>query len=453
VFSSDGRLVALSVSPQQIRLAETATGRAIAHLTTLQPLDATSLAFSPDGTRLIASTNKRTAWMWNLRPIREQLRERNLDWDQPPFPPERSASTTAPLPPVRSIRVLGEALEPSARRAAELATLDERLRSHPDDGDALIQRGWVRLRMAKGAEAVADLERGVRLWPEDTDALFSLAEAYQQTNDLPAARTTLGRYLERSPDDADARLVRGQVALRLGRFEDAVDDLSRVLEDDPHRDGVRFRRADAWLRTGRSLEALADLEELIRRYPQDPTLLELRGEARQRLGDLDRARADLKRAAELPNAGWQDLNYVAWRLATGPPPLRDPERAVELARKAGFLSHDDVRCLNTLGVALYRAGRFAESIATLERSLAACNGRSDAYDLFFLAMARHRLGHTTRARADLDRAVRWLGHAQGLTPQDIEELSTFRAEAETLLASRGRELPDDVFAPVRPPPH
>ena len=66
VFSPDGRVIALSVSPQQVRLAESATGRTIAHLSTLQPLSPTAVAFSPDGTRLIARTHQQTALIWDL---------------------------------------------------------------------------------------------------------------------------------------------------------------------------------------------------------------------------------------------------------------------------------------------------------------------------------------------------------------------------------------------------
>jgi hypothetical protein len=103
VFSPDGRLVAPSVSPQQIRLAETATARTIAHLSTLQPLGATPLALSPDGTRLIAAINRLTALIWDLRRIRQHLGAMDLDWDQPPFPEAEAAASTPP--PIRSIRV------------------------------------------------------------------------------------------------------------------------------------------------------------------------------------------------------------------------------------------------------------------------------------------------------------------------------------------------------------
>jgi Flp pilus assembly protein TadD len=102
--------------------------------------------------------------------------------------------------------------------------------------------------------------------------------------------------------------------------------------------------------------------------------------------------------------------------------------------------------LNTLGVALYRAGRSAEAIHTLERSLAAGKGRFDAFDLFFLAMAHHRLGRTDRARDAFDRAMRWWREQKSLPGGYAEELAGFRAEAEALLARPGGDLPDDVFA-------
>jgi tetratricopeptide (TPR) repeat protein len=340
-------------------------------------------------------------------------------------------------------------LDPPARRAAELAALDERLRADPDDAEALIQRGWLGLRMARGPEALADLERGLRLRPNDPDALFLLAQAHSQTNHLPESRAALERYLARSADDLDARVFHGQVALRLGLVEEAAEDFTRVLEADPFRDPVRFQRAQIWLRLDRFPNALTDLDELIHRYPQNGQLYELRSQVYQRLGHPDQARADLKRASESLQADATSLNNLAWRLATGPPDLRDPERAVSLARQAVAQTASSAVCLNTLGVALYRAGQYAEAIATLERSLAAGEGQSDAFDLFFLAMAHHRLGRTDQARDSFDRAVRWCREQKQLPNQSAQELAGFRAEAEAVLARPTAELPDDVFAGPR----
>ena len=120
----------------------------------------------------------------------------------------------------------------------------------------------------------------------------------------------------------------------------------------------------------------------------------------------EQAQADRKRAAELPRADAHYYNDLAWRLATGPVVMRDPERALAAARKAVALAPGSALYLNTLGVAQFRAGLYAEAIDTLEKSLAASKGETDAFDLFFLAMARRKLGHVARPRADFDRALR-----------------------------------------------
>jgi hypothetical protein len=103
--------------------------------------------------------------------------------------------------------------------------------------------------------------------------------------------------------------------------------------------------------------------------------------------------------------------------------------------------------LNTMGVVEYRSCLYAEAVATLERSLAAGHGQDAGFDLFFLAMAHHRLGHRDVARGCLDRALRWLGEQKGLSAAHAKELSAFRAEAEAVLAGPPGELPSDVFAP------
>ena len=55
-FTGDGRLMALGIAPDQVLLADAATGRELARLTTLQPVTPTPLVFSPDGTKLVART-------------------------------------------------------------------------------------------------------------------------------------------------------------------------------------------------------------------------------------------------------------------------------------------------------------------------------------------------------------------------------------------------------------
>jgi tetratricopeptide (TPR) repeat protein len=340
-------------------------------------------------------------------------------------------------------------IETQARRAAELAAMNRRLAANPADADALIHRGWLFHQQKKWREAITDLEHSLQLRPENSDACWLLAEAYHVVGNLAGALAVVGRCFERAPEDRDARFQRGLLALAVARPEIAADDFSRVLAVEPDLDAARYRRAQALIRLGRHREALADLDILTAKEPSRWALYRLRSSVRDALGDHESARADREKAMALLPKDPMALNTRAWTYATGPIDQRDPEPAVDLARRAVELAPGQQLSLNTLGVALYRAEQYAESIPVLEQSLAAGKGEFDAFDLFFLAMAHHRLGHRDQARAAFDQAVRWLNEQKSLSEQYAKELAAFRAESEAVLGLAGpsAELPDDVFTP------
>jgi Flp pilus assembly protein TadD len=239
------------------------------------------------------------------------------------------------------------------------------------------------------------------------------------------ARTT--QAIEANPDDAEAHHQRGHALFRVKRYEEAIADFSAALKARPDDAHPLISRALAEAGRKRLDAVIAD------------------GEAALRL------RSGRPKAQE-PDSATKSLalfcNNQAWTLATGPASGRDPARALALARLAVELAPDQAIYLNTLGVACYRAARYVEAVPILERSLAAAKGESDAFDLFFLAMARHRLGDAASARADFDRAVRWIDAHPHVDARWLTELKSFRAESETVLADPPGELPADVFAPA-----
>ena len=131
-------------------------------------------------------------------------------------------------------------------------------------------------------------------------------------------------------------------------------------------------------------------------------------------------------------------NDLAWLLLTGPQDARDPKEALPLARKAVELAPDQPLYRNTLGVALYRTGQFAESVGVLETSLREGKGEHDAFDLFFLAMCHQKLGDSTKAKEYYDWAVDWVEkQAKTLSLLHTAELTQFRAEAAEVLGVKG----------------
>jgi tetratricopeptide (TPR) repeat protein len=125
------------------------------------------------------------------------------------------------------------------------------------------------------------------------------------------------------------------------------------------------------------------------------------------------------------------MNDLAWVLATASDvKLRDPPRALELAKKAALQTKEPDRW-GTLGTARYRTGDWPGAIADLEKAigLRAPEVPINAAEGFFLAMAHWQRGDKDRARQWFARSVKWMDN--GLT--ENAELKRFRAEAAALL--------------------
>ncbi len=159
-------------------------------------------------------------------------------------------------------------------------------------------------------------------------------------------------------------------------------------------------------------------------------------QAAQQIGAKEHAKglASLRQAVQIAPSNAAAHNNLAWLLLTGPKELRDPAQALLEARKAIELESNPY-WLNTLGVALYYTGHFAEAIPFLERSLGESKGQTDAFDLFFLAMCHHRLGDAAKAKDYHERGKQWFHKHKGqLSAGWVKELTAFQAESESVLA-------------------
>jgi WD40 repeat protein/Tfp pilus assembly protein PilF len=189
----------------------------------------------------------------------------------------------------------------------------------------------------------------------------------------------------------------------------------------------RFERLAQWRL------AVADLDQAIRRLPDDPQLYEHRASIQMLLAQFAPAIKDLEKALDLDAGRAEAANALAWIYLTAPRELRDPPRALPLAQRAVRSRPDERAFRNTLGVAYYRLGQFAKAAETLELNVETEHPEM-AFDLFFLAMSRHRMGQTDRARTEFERAVPWqqsLAHARA---DLVGELDSVRSETEAVLA-------------------
>jgi eukaryotic-like serine/threonine-protein kinase len=160
-------------------------------------------------------------------------------------------------------------------------------------------------------------------------------------------------------------------------------------------------------------------------------------EARTRLREDRSLSADLREACELGAQldGGRMLNDASWEIARARGRSHDEYlRAIRMAQGAVDANPTNDYDLNTLGVALYRVGNFADAVRKLELadSLAVQHeGSSSAANLIPLAMAYWRLDRRGDATATLEKARTLAG-----TPtwaNSSPDIADLMKEAEALI--------------------
>jgi len=107
-------------------------------------------------------------------------------------------------------------------------------------------------------------------------------------------------------------------------------------------------------------------------------------------------------------------------------------QALRQAEAAFAVLPEYIECVNTLGTAYYRVGKYQDALETLGR----CNKlRKESFpeDLAFLAMAQHQLGRQEQARATLARLQQVMKHPRWA--QDADAQAQLR-EAEEVLKTK-----------------
>jgi tetratricopeptide (TPR) repeat protein len=353
-----------------------------------------------------------------------------------------------------AIAVLGRAIEINPEFAAawsnrgvayrKLGKLDmavadytKAIELNPKDVAAWKLRGIVYLHhLHQPEKAIADFSRAIELNPSIAIAWFNRGFAYTKVDQIKQAFTDFSKAIELDPKGAYAWNNRGLIFLKhLRQPEKAIADFSKAIE-------VKPDFAEAYVNLGNALHNKGEVDEAIKAFrkatginPKHARAYASLGDAFLELKNLPEAVAAFGKTIELDPNNAKLHNELAWLLATSPDAkLRDPGRAVALAKKALALAPKTANYANTLGVAYYRAGDPKAAIAALEQSMELSNGGT-SHDWFFLAMAHWQQGDKEQSREWYERAVEWMNKNE---PKN-EELRRFRAEATELLDLQERK--------------
>jgi serine/threonine protein kinase/tetratricopeptide (TPR) repeat protein/WD40 repeat protein len=405
-FSPDGGLVALRHSGSVVKLRAPGSGAELATLDMPGVHLLGWLAFGARGSQLAVLDELGACYLWDLRRVREGLAAMGLDWDLPPYPPAPPAASGNPPQVQADLGAVGAALaRPHLAQA----------RAHAN------ARRWDR--------AVAEYSRALELSPGDVAARGGRGDALREQGKLDDAVADHREVVRLKPDSADAHNNLGYTFQLKGAWDDAIAEHRHATRLNPADGRGNHNLGHCLLEMGKLDEAIPSILRAICFGQGHPSSYFILGRALRGKGRWDGAIASFQEATRLAPVNAKYHSTLAWLLANCPDPrFRDPGEAVRQAKRAVELAPKAGGYWMALGMAHYRAGDWEAAAAALEKSAQLRKG-GNAFDWFFLAMARWRLGQKEEARKWYARAVGWMEKNQ----PDNEELGRFRAEAAALL--------------------
>jgi len=276
----------------------------------------------------------------------------------------------------RAHYMLGRTYQRQGRAEDAVRELQAALASKPllgantiDQMIGVLQRDQQDLEAAASAFAAR-----VDATPNAPEAHRELGKVYFLQGENLKARAEFEMALFLAPSDVDTHTALGQVHLREGRFGEAADASRRALELNAAAPEARYVYATALIRLGNSDDGAREMQVFQRLQAED-------AELRARAFELGR----LRREAVLATSDGSHANAVA------------SLRQVLVLEPTAATSHLD------LGLALLRAGQFAEAIERLDTA-AALNAHFDVHR--HLAEAYAALGRNEDSQRERDAYAR-----------------------------------------------
>src|SRR5438132_623383 len=254
------------------------------------------------------------------------------------------------------------------------------------------------------AEKLNDLKRASELAqkarsnaPTNPSVLDTLGWITYRQGDYKQAADLLGESIARSPNNAEIQFHLGMAEYMMGRTDAARAALEKAVGSATDFDGkeeARRRLASLGKEggAGQNLSA-AELEASLKQQPNDPVGLARLGEAYEKQGAPAKA-ADAYERALKANPKMLTAAMKLAQLNAGP--LKNPDKALQYAKKARELAPGDPRAAATVGSIAFQLGNYTWAYSLLQEG-----GRqlpNDPAVLHDLAWAAYSLGKVAEAR-------------------------------------------------------
>jgi WD40 repeat protein/tetratricopeptide (TPR) repeat protein/cell division protein FtsB len=256
-------------------------------------------------------------------------------------------------------------------------------------------------------QALSEFSKATSERPDDVESWRGKARAHAELKEWDEAIRACSKAIDLKKEDAALWYLRGIAQARSQGHDKAIADFTQAIALGGRGAGVFTERGQAYAEQAAWKKAVADLAQAAALRPDDSGVWYRLGLARLGNDDLagyrDVCALMIKRFGETQHA--ETAANVAFLAVLAPATVQDHAPVVQLAQVAVTADTANPAYLETLGAALYRTGRYPESVQRLTEAVRTHGGSGSVWMQLFLAMAHHRLQHTQEATAWLTRAV------------------------------------------------
>lgn len=302
---------------------------------------------------------------------------------------------------------------PEMRAERAEADANAKLAINPNDAEALSARAQARVRLGHNEAAYDDLRRAVSLKPAVADYQANLGYVLWKLGRVQEAISAERAALSLNEKNFTAHYQLGRFLLRTAgpnqqQLSEATAHLKSALALDPRQLEVRFELVAIYRVLGDMAQALAQLNLLQDARPTDARVKYLDALLASDRNDMNAAINGFREALRLDptlSGAWQDLGIAYIKLQRWP-------EAIETFGELAHRQTDSVDAAYFHALALYNAGRAADSEREARRALRLNAGAAAAHTLLGIILA-------SRGNANAEAAESLL-QATALDPQSFD---------------------------------
>ncbi len=307
----------------------------------------------------------------------------------------------------------------------------------------------VELSEGRLVDARGAFERSVSISPDWARSLEMLVNMDLGAKRFAAASQRVVGLIHQYPKAAGPWVLMYKIHLAERDTDAAEADLLKAIDLDPKYQRAYLQLARLYVATNKHAQALDKLNAIADKTKSVYALYQI-GLIREELKEYGPARTAYERLLSIDPKSVPALDNLARLFAEN---LGQPDKALDLARKAQEIQPDDARASDTLGWVLFKRGEYHAALANL---VAATEKEPTDVDYrYHLAMAHYMLGEEEQARLAFREAIASGNDSPNkedarrrLAVLDIDP-ATASAGAQTDLEARVKNEPNDPVARVR----